>query len=133
MQDERFRGQPHTRARGRYGEDRAAEWLATQGYDIVERNVATRSGEIDVVARDGDTLCFIEVKARSSRTYGPAVEAVTPRKQRRLARASALYLLAHPTDAPCRFDVLGMDFADGTWRYTLVRDAFQVPAGSFGR
>jgi putative endonuclease len=133
MPDESFRHQPHTRARGRIGEDRAAEWLRRQGYEIVERNVATRSGEIDVVARDGETLCFIEVKARSNRAYGPAIEAVTPWKQRRLARASALYLLANPTDAPCRFDVLGMDLEDGTWSYTLVRDAFQVPYGSFGR
>ena len=128
-----FRDQPHARARGRAGEDRAAEWLESRGYVVVARNVVNKAGEIDVVARDGDVLCFIEVKARTTRTYGPAVEAVTVAKQRRLARASALYLAFHPTDAPCRFDVLGMDLTQQGWRFTLIRDAFQVPSGSYGR
>ncbi len=133
MRGEPFRHQPHTRARGRVGEERAADWLEGQGYRVVERNVSTKAGEIDVVARDGETLCFVEVKARSSRAYGPAILAVTPKKQRRLARAAALYLALHPTEAPCRFDVLGMDLGDDGWRFTLVRDAFQVPAGTYGR
>lgn len=133
MRREPFRHQPHTRAQGRVGEDVAIEWLERQGYRIVERNATTKAGEIDVVARDGDVLCFIEVKARANRVYGPAVEAVTPHKQRRLARAASLYLVLHPTDAPCRFDVLGMDMTDDRdltddgWRFTLIRDAFQVP------
>lgn len=132
MRHESFRHQPHTRAQGRVGEERAVDWLRRQGYRIVERNVATKAGEIDVVAHDGDVLCFIEVKARATRAYGPAVEAVTPHKQRRLARAASLYLVRHPTDAPCRFDVLGMDMTDDRdlsddgWSFTLVRDAFQV-------
>ena len=126
MRGEPFRHQPHTRAQGRVGEDRAIDWLRQQGYRIVERNVTTRSGEIDAVARDGETLCFIEIKARANRAYGPAIEAVTPHKQRKLARAASLYLVLHPTDAPCRFDVLGMDLTDDGWRFTLVRDAFQV-------
>jgi putative endonuclease len=127
MRGEPFREQPHTRAQGRVGEERAVEWLRREGYRIVERNVTTKAGEIDVVARDGETLCFIEVKARSSGVYGPAVEAVTVKKMRKLARAASLYLVRHPTDAPCRFDVLGMDLDDGGWRFTLVRDAFSVP------
>ena len=108
------------------GEDRASAWLIEQGYRIVERNVTTKAGEIDVVARDGETLCFIEVKARSTGDYGPAIEAVTPRKMRKIARTASLYLVSHPTDAPCRFDVLGMDLGDDGWRFTLVRDAFQA-------
>ncbi len=119
-----FRYQPHTRARGRVGEERAVEWLCQHGYRILERNVEYKTGEIDVVASHRGTLCFIEVKARSGDGYGPAIEAVTRKKQRRLARAAALYLAQHPTEAPCRFDVLAMDLTQGGWRFTLVEDAF---------
>jgi putative endonuclease len=123
-----FERQPHTRGRGRVGEEAAVRWLLAQGYEVLERNVVTRAGEIDLVAREGDTLCFLEIKARGSAAYGPAVAAVGPAKQRRLSRAAALYLASRRLDAPCRFDVLGLDArpdggADG-WEYTLVRDAF---------
>jgi putative endonuclease len=123
----RFDSAPHARARGSAAEDDAVRWLAGQGYEIVERNATTAAGEIDVVARDGETLCFIEIKARASDDYGPAIEAVDRRKQRRLARAAALYLALRDRDEVlCRFDVLGMDRAADGWRYTLVRDAFLV-------
>ncbi len=83
------------------------------------------------MAREGETLCFVEVKARTSDRYGPAVAAVGSVKRRRLARAAALYLVAHPWTGPCRFDVLGLDRrADGDWEFTLVRDAFPVPASA---
>ncbi len=126
MSHDTFRQQPHTRAQGRLGEDAAVAWLKSHGYRIVERNVTSHAGELDVVARDGDTLCFIEIKARSSHHYGAAIESVTPHKQRRIARAAALYLAYHPWDGPCRFDVLGLDLGDDGWRYTLVRDAFMA-------
>lgn len=122
-----FRNEPHRRAQGRRGEEEAVRWLQGQGYQILERNVATRAGEIDVVALDGDTLCFIEIKARGSGAFGPAIAAVTPAKQRRLARAAALYLVRRGTDIPpCRFDVLGLDPDRGGWKFTLVRNAFEV-------
>ena len=124
MCDDAFRRQPHTRAQGRLGEDAAVVWLRERGYRIIERNVTYRAGELDAVARDGDTLCFIEIKARGSHHYGAAIEGVTASKQRRIARAAALYLARHPHDGPCRFDVLGMDLGDEGWRYTLVKDAF---------
>jgi putative endonuclease len=109
------------------GEDDAVAWLAGQGYAVVERNAVTAAGEIDLVARDGDSLCFVEIKARGAAGFGPAIAAVGPRKQRRLARAAALWLASHPHDGPCRFDVLGLDAAPDGWRFTLIRDAF--PAG----
>lgn len=123
-----FSEQPHTRGRGRVGEDDAVAWLQARGYEIVERNATNKAGEIDVVARDGDTLCFIEVKARQTDRFGPAIEGVTPAKQRRLVRTARLYL-AHKEidDVACRFDVLGLDAApDGSWEYTLIQDAFQA-------
>jgi putative endonuclease len=117
---------PHTRARGRAAEDLAVAWLECQGYRIEARNVVNVAGEIDVVARDGETLCFVEVKARATRSYGPAITAVDGRKQRRLARAAALYLAFQGAEGPCRFDVLGMDREEtGEWVFTLLRDAFE--------
>jgi putative endonuclease len=120
-----FRDQPHNRGRGKVGEDDAVRWLEGQGYKVVERNVVNHGGEIDLVAREGDTLCFVEIKARASDAFGPAIAAVDFRKQRRISRAAALYLAVKgPRDTPCRFDVIGLDRIGTGWRYTLVRDAF---------
>jgi putative endonuclease len=125
-----FREQPHARGRGKAGEDDAVRWLEAQGYEIVARNVVNHGGEIDVVAREGGTLCFVEVKARAGDRHGLAVEAVGFSKQRRLSRAAALYLTARGWHGrPCRFDVLGLDRGDGGWRYTLVRNAFPYNPG----
>ena len=120
-----FRNQPNTRAQGRLGEDEAVRWLAAQGYQILERNVMNHCGEIDVVGKDGNYLCFIEIKARAGERFGPAIAAVDPRKQRRICRAAALYLASKKLHRePCRFDVLGLDRDGNGWRYTLVRNAF---------
>lgn len=123
---EGFERSPHNRARGSSAEACAAAWLSDHGYTILERNVRNPAGEIDVVARDGDTLCFVEVKARAGIQYGLAIEAVDRRKQRRLARAASLYLAFNPHSGPCRFDVLGLDPAPEGWEYTLVRNAFEL-------
>lgn len=125
-----FREQTHARGRGKAGEDDAVRWLESQGYEIVARNVVNHGGEIDVVAKEGGTLCFVEVKARAGDRHGLAVEAVGFSKQRRLSRAAALYLTARGWHGrPCRFDVLGLDRGDGGWRYTLVRNAFPYNPG----
>lgn len=125
----RFNDLPHNRARGKMGEDEAVRWLESQGFAVVERNVVNHGGEIDLVAREGDTLCFVEVKARATAAYGPAIAAVDLRKQRRISRAAALYLaMKGHRNTPCRFDVLGLDRQGDRqgngWRYTLIRDAF---------
>jgi putative endonuclease len=119
-----FHGETHNRGRGRVGEDAAVAWLRGQGFEILERNVTTRAGEIDLVAREGETLCFVEIKARGGGEYGPAIGAVGAGKQRRISRAAALYLAQRRLEAPCRFDVLGLDAGPDGWEYTLVRDAF---------
>lgn len=121
-----FAEQSHTRARGEAGEEDGVLWLREEGYRIVERNFVAKTGEIDVIAWDGETLCFVEIKARATTSYGPAVEAVSFQKQRRIARTAALYLARKPTDAPCRFDVLGMDQGANGWNYSLLRDAFTL-------
>ena len=125
-----FQDQPHARARGRVGEEDAVHWLAAQGYEILARNVVNHGGEIDVVAQEGTTLCFIEIKARQGDQYGPAIEAVGFAKQRRLSRAAALYLTSRGWHGrACRFDVLGLDREDQGWRYTLIRNAFPYNPG----
>jgi putative endonuclease len=122
-----FSDLPHTRARGAAAEDAAEKYLRSLGYRIVERNVYTHLGELDVVALEGETLCFVEIKARASGEYGRAVEAVGPRKQKRLARAAAMFLAKNRSKRACRFDVLALDRRDdGAWEFTLVRDAFQL-------
>lgn len=120
-----FESQPHTRGRGRVAEDQAVAWLERQGYRIEARNVVNAAGEIDIVAREGDTLCFVEVKARATDAYGPAILAVDGRKRRRLARAAALHLAILGIEVPCRFDVLGMDREGDAWAFTLLRNAFE--------
>jgi putative endonuclease len=129
-----FRAQPDARARGRVGEDEAVRWLATQGYEILGRNVVNHGGEIDVVAQEGGTLCFVEIKARAGDRYGPAIAAVGFAKQRRLSRAAVLYLTARGWhNRACRFDVLGLDREENGWRYTLIRDAFPYNPGPVRR
>jgi putative endonuclease len=122
---DRFRAHPDPSGRGRSAEDDAVAWLERRGYRPIERNARTATGEIDLVAEEDGTLCFVEIKARATAEFGPAVAAVGASKQRRLRRAAALWLATNPTDAPCRFDVLGLDAADDGWEFTLVRDAFQ--------
>jgi len=129
MSDGDFHRQPDRRAQGRVGEEDAVRWLTANGYEILERNVINHAGELDVVAKDGDTLCFLEIKARASDAFGPAIAAVDARKQRRISRAAALYLATQGAAkrldrSPCRFDVLGLDWQGDGWRYTLIKDAF---------
>jgi putative endonuclease len=104
---------------GDAAEAAAARHLEACGYRIVARNVVSKVGEIDIVARDGKVLCFVEVRLRAG---GAALESVTPQKQQRLRRAAALYLVANRlSQAACRFDVLGVDAGA---RYTLIKNAF---------
>jgi putative endonuclease len=114
---------------GTVGEDEAERYLGTQGYRIIERNFTCRGGEIDRVALEGETVCFVEIKARAGTRYGSAIESVSRSKMRRIVKAAKYYLMANPTDAPCRFDVLAMDLEAGQgWRFDLVRDAFDASA-----
>ncbi len=121
-----FRHDRSTRERGSAAEEAGARWLVTQGYRPVAHNVTFRFGEIDLIALDGATLCFIEIKARRSTRRGSPTEAVTPGKQRRIARCARAWLSRRPHDGPCRFDVLAMQADGPAWRYELVRDAFQA-------
>lgn len=96
---------PHTL--GRAGEQLAAEYLASKGYRIVKRNFRSHRNEIDIVALNGNILCFIEVKTRLSLEKGHPAEAVTPQKQKEIIKAAKAYLLTLDNAEPdCRFDVV---------------------------
>ncbi len=95
---------------GRDGEEAAAEYLRRRGYEILGRNVRTAFGELDIVARDGDTLVFVEVKARRGTGVAGGLEAVDARKQLRLSRLALGFMAAAGlTQAPARFDVVAVD------------------------
>ena len=82
--------------RGKKGEDLACRYLEEQGYRILDRNVRYKMGEIDIVAQIDDTICFVEVKARTRMDYGMPRDAVDARKQWKLIRCAQLYLKRHP-------------------------------------
>lgn len=108
---------------GRQAEERAAAFLRGRGLSIVERNWRCRFGEIDLVALDGETLVFVEVRARASRTHGGAAESITAAKRRRLAAAAKQYLARRRSDRPCRFDALLIESEGGiAW----LRNAFDA-------
>lgn len=100
---------------GRAGERRAVAHLAARGFDILDRNWRAPGGEVDVVARAGASLVFIEVKTRRSDLFGDPLEAVYPRKRARIWRLANAWCLAHPSDARgrrCRLDVIGITGSD---------------------
>jgi putative endonuclease len=99
-------------ALGIIGEELAARELASRGYAILERRYRTRYGEIDIVAEDGETLVFVEVRARATDEFGTAAESVTDRKKRKVTAMAVDYLTRHHvTNRPCRFDVVAIDAA----------------------
>ena len=99
---------------GKMGEDLACAELRRRGYAIIECRYRTKVGEIDIVARDGDTTVFVEVKARAGDDFGGGAEAITRWKQRKLARMALDYLSRHHLhDRPCRFDVVTVDIVAG--------------------
>ncbi len=110
---------------GSLGESLAAEVLRRNGYRILARNVRTPLGEIDLIARQGDTLVFIEVKMRRSLRCGTPAEAVTSSKQRRLRRAAEYYLLKQPARAvKIRFDVVAITLIADNPEVKIIQAAF---------
>jgi len=94
---------------GQSGEETVARYLEKKGYTILIKNYRCKIGEIDIIARDGVDLVFIEVKTRSSLAYGSPAAAVTARKQRQISRAAQWYLAEQQLfDSPARFDVISI-------------------------
>lgn len=112
-------------ATGLAGEDTAERLLTRHGLEIVARNYRTRLGEIDLVARDGATLVFVEVRSRASASFGGAIESITAAKRRRIVAAARHYLSKLTREPPCRFDVVTLEAGEPAW----LRGAFDVPPG----
>lgn len=108
---------------GRAAEALAESHLRAHGLAIVERNVHSRHGELDIVAREGATVVFVEVRLRRPGAFGDAADSITTAKRARLVAAAREYLARLPRTPACRFDVVLLDRLDPS-RVVWVRDAF---------
>lgn len=99
----------HRQGLGRRGEDLAASLLTAKGYDILDRNWRCETGELDLVARDGSCLAFVEVRTRRGRIMGSPEESITPAKQARLISLGDAYVQAHDWDGDWRIDVVAVE------------------------
>jgi putative endonuclease len=119
---------PRRRRFGDFGERVAASHLEKQGYEILERNWSTREGEIDIIAKLGDTLLFVEVRSRQGRNFGLPEESITGRKASHVRAAAAAYAQEHP-EAPAnqRIDVvvLELDAKGRVMRVEQIENAIE--------
>jgi len=115
---------------GKKGEELALAQLKALKYRILERNFKCRLGEIDIIARDKNTLVFIEVKTRATKDFGGPAAAVNERKQRQLSKVALTYLhqknLHH---VPARFDVVAIELIPPSPRIEVIRNAFELCYG----
>lgn len=110
---------------GRRGERAAEKYLRRSGYRIVARNFRAAGAEIDIVAMDGDTLVFVEVKTRRSREAGAPEEAVDERKQKQIRRAAEIFATRYRADeVTMRFDIIAIDASGKRLEIELLRNAF---------
>ncbi len=116
---------PGTRERGREAERRAEAWLVRNGYVVLDRNHATRLGEVDLVCREGRVLCFVEVRSRADGRHGSPEETVDRRKARRVVAAATDWARRHGAqDDEIRFDVVALTGEGERTGFALFRGAF---------
>ena len=113
------------RSAGEQAEALAADFLAARGVTIIERNFRRRCGELDLIARDGDTLVFVEVRLRTRGDFGGAAASITASKRARIAAAAGLYLARLSRTPPCRFDAVLLDALDPA-RIEWMKDMMNV-------
>lgn len=115
------------RALGLRGEGVARRFLEGRGYRILEENFTCPWGEIDLIAREGEVLVFVEVKTRRSARFGRPQEAVHGRKQRQILKVAEAYMTTRRLKVPCRVDVVAIEFPLDASEPTveLIRDAVQ--------
>jgi putative endonuclease len=117
---------------GKRSETDAVMHLKNLGYKILQTNYRNRLGEIDIIAKDRDTIAFVEVKARKSKTYGNPKWAITPKKQRKISMVALSYLKAtRQIDAKARFDVVTVTLRseDTTSTIDVIKNAFELAYG----
>ncbi len=113
---------------GQVAEQLALRYLEQQGLRLVKKNFHSQRGEIDIIMRQDDTLVFVEVRQRSRRHYGSALESITPKKQQRIIQTAHYYLQQHPQQQndPCRFDVVVIEPQSGEEKIQWIKNAFQA-------
>ena len=111
---------------GRMGEELAAALCRERGLAILELNHRTPSGEIDIIAKDGEVLVFIEVKARAGNAFGAPFEAVTAGKRKKIRAVALSYMKRMGREAPARFDVISVSVLNGRTSLEYIQDAFEV-------
>jgi putative endonuclease len=112
---------------GREGERIAERYLAKKGYRLVERNYRCPLGELDLIALDRRVIVFVEVKTRLDQRFGPPLESVHPRKQRKMVKAALFFLNEHKLHhREARFDVVGISFAGREPVVEHIENAFEV-------
>jgi putative endonuclease len=115
---------------GEAAEALAARVLRQRGYRILETNYRTRLGEIDIIAKDRDTIVFVEVKARQTPCFGNPKWAVTPHKQRKISMVALQYLkTTGRSGASARFDVVAIRSVPGAPEVEIIRNAFDLAYG----
>lgn len=112
-------------ATGNKGETIAMQHLKKLGFEILEMNYRFRHGEIDIIARDGETLVFCEVKMRLGDQFGDPEYAITQKKQRQIRKTAEGYLYEHELhQQDCRFDVVAIRMSRGAFDINYIRNAF---------
>ena len=114
---------------GSHGEDLAVEFLKRQGYQILQRNFKLKFGEIDIIAQEGDTICFIEVRTKTGNEMGTPFESITPSKQRKLSKLALAYLKNQykSVEVRARFDVVAVVAENGKEeKIEIIKNAFEV-------
>jgi putative endonuclease len=112
---------------GKKGEEVALRYLKERGYRIIEKNYVCKMGEMDIIAREKDTLAFIEVKTRTSAEFGPPQLAVNLSKQRQLSKVALNYLKEKRLeDVRARFDVVAILVGQSGQEIELIKDAFEL-------
>ena len=113
---------------GRKGEEEAVSYLRKNGYKIIERNYRTKLGEIDIIADCKGCVCFVEVRAKNSLSFGAPAETIIKRKQLQISKAALLYIKKYKLqDASCRFDVVLVEGVDSPRpEVKLIKNAFEL-------
>jgi len=115
------------KALGKKGEEKALRFLKKKGYRIIEKNYVCKLGEMDIIAKEKDTLVFVEVKTRTTTEFGPPQLAVNSSKQRQLSKVALNYLKEKQLEeVKARFDVVAILLGQKGEQIELIRDAFEL-------
>ena len=112
---------------GKLGEKTAVDFLKASGYKIIQQNYKTKVGEIDIIAKEKDTLVFIEVKTRHTDAFGEPQSAVNKFKQNQIAKAALYYLKENALlEKPARFDIIAVHYTNQNPKINLIKNAFDL-------